>query len=132
MSGAAAGATGAALTGGSTLLAIGAEIPPALAATVVASKVATAIEDSNFQDSFWMTKHELAGSVAGASAGVAAAVTSDVMIAGAGIVGALVTGTEIGSAFGSIGGPVGALAGAGLGAILGMSVAAAGELFNWF
>ena len=113
-------------------MAIGAEIPPAIAATAAGAAVAGAIEHSGFKDNALITKHELAGAAGGATAGVAAAVTADTMIAGAGIIGALATGTEMGAIWGSLGGPAGALAGAGLGAVIGMSAAAVGELFHWF
>ena len=132
VSGAAAGATGAALTGGSTLAAMAAEIPPAVAATLVGSATADAIEQSGFKDNAFITKTELAGTVGGAAGGAAAAVTADALIAGAGVVGALATGTELGAAFGSVGGPVGLAVGAGVGALIGGSVAAVTELVDLF
>ena len=94
--------------------------------------MADLVEHSDFKDNWFITKDQLAAMSGGAAGGASAVITADAMIAGAGVIGALATGTEIGSAFGAVGGPAGVAVGAGVGAFIGLSVLGVSKIVDWF
>ena len=115
-----------------------AEIPGAIAGVVAAGETYNALrpaldkldpKDDLLQDD---AKDLVADFATGAAAGAATAVATDTIVAGAGVAGALLTGTEIGASLGVVGGPagvaLGALGGATAGAVVGMGAWLVGKL----
>lgn len=129
ISGGVTGLASAAILGGGAA-AVGAEIPPALAASLVGGSIYRAIDNSKFEDNSFISKTELSSTVAGAGAGAAAAVTGQAIAASAGAIGALAAGADIGAAVGTALGPAGIIAGLALGAAVGGTIGAITELLK--